>query len=55
MFNASAIQIESEYKRQEMLRRAEQHRFIREVSKSTPHAVKSLPSLTVLLTVLRSW
>jgi hypothetical protein len=53
MFNASAIQIESQYKQQEMLRRAEQRRLIRETKQAAPRAAKNVLSLNTLLTAIR--
>ena len=53
MFNSSAMQIESDYKRQEMLRRAEQCLLIRETKQAAPRAAKNLLALIALLTATR--
>jgi hypothetical protein len=53
MFNSRAMQIESDYKRQEMLRRAEQRRLIRETKQAAPRAAKNLLALIALLTAIR--
>jgi hypothetical protein len=53
MFNFNAMSIESEHKRSEMLRRAEQQRLIREIKKTPRRTAKNLPSLNALLTTIR--
>ena len=53
VFNIGAIRVESDYKRQEMLRRAEQRRLIRETKQAAPRAAKNLLALIALLTAIR--
>jgi hypothetical protein len=52
MFNPSAIGVEADYQRQEMLRQAEQQRLIREVKQSAPRSANRL-SLNALLSAIR--
>jgi hypothetical protein len=53
MFSPSAISVESDYKRQEMLRKAEQHRLIRETKQTGRRSAKKLLALNTLLTAVQ--
>ncbi len=53
MFSPNAIPVEVEYKRQEMLRQAEQRRLIREIKQAAPRPAKHRLFLNALLTATR--
>ena len=52
MFNPSAIVVEADYQREEMLRQAEHRRLVREFKQSEPRQVNRL-SLNSLLSAIR--
>jgi hypothetical protein len=52
MFNPSAIGVEADYQREEMLRQAEHRRLVREVKQAAPRPANRL-SLNTLLSAIR--